>query len=332
MLQALLSGALKLSPDMARGRIRYRECPPEVAGRLEYVFECFIGGYNLALASRSNAALARELDAGFDSHHVGFAYEGAGMALALLDLLNLRSTNRLQSFITREAVNHDYITVVGAGLAAARAPWAWSRLKSYVAKLDPLVSWCMPDGFGFHQGFFYPERFVDRHEGAPEDFTLDARRLFDSGVARSLWWTCGASPELIARTISGFEEERRPELWCGIGIACAYAGGDNGDSLAGLRELSHKYLVHFLSGLPFAARMRQKAGTASPVTEEACRRLLARSADEAASMAGRLLQRAFELLGDRVGREGYGFVRRGLAELLGAETAEEKTFAGSRQD
>src|SRR5215831_16999723 len=57
-----------------------------VRGRLERVLATFIEGYNLALAARGQWELAAALRRGFDDHHVGFAFEGAGMLYALLDL------------------------------------------------------------------------------------------------------------------------------------------------------------------------------------------------------------------------------------------------------
>jgi len=61
-------------------------CDAGVRGRLERVLEVFLAGYNLALATGEQEELAAELRGRFDDHHVGFAFEGAGMAFAMLDL------------------------------------------------------------------------------------------------------------------------------------------------------------------------------------------------------------------------------------------------------
>jgi hypothetical protein len=328
MLRALVGGTLRLSHGMTAGRIRNPSCSPETRQKLEFILRCFIDGYNFALTSKSNEKLALALDAGFDAHHVGFAYEGAGMALTVLDLLKLTKSSRLKSFVTEVGEKHDYIAMVGAGLAVARMRWAGGFTRSYFSSFDPLLSWCMPDGFGFHQGFFSPDKFVDHQENSPPDFTPAARQLFDSGIGRSLWWTCGASPQQIAATIARFPEDRRGEIWCGIGVACSYAGGDDGSSLSALLELAGRHHVDFLSGLPFAARMRQKAGNTSPVTENACRKLLGQTADETADMAQRLLEKAEATLGDRAGRDGYAFVRLHLTENLTQETTSSKALSG----
>jgi hypothetical protein len=95
----------------------------------------------------------------------------------------------------------------------------------------------------------------------------------------------GADPLKIHVAITRFPEDRRAELWAGIGIAACYAGGVGKTELLGLRELSGPCLWDLLSGLPFAARLRQKAGNYSDTTELACRVLLDRSTDEVADMA-----------------------------------------------
>lgn len=69
-------------------------------------------------------------------------------------------------------------------------------------------------------------------------------------------------------------------------MAAAYAGGTGegsaGDpTLLALRDLAGPYRADLLSGLPWAARMRQKGGNPSPVTDRASELLLGRSAREA---------------------------------------------------
>src|SRR5215470_8444473 len=54
---------------------------------LEKVLHSFIDGYNLAVVEPDMAELARRLDGGFSPEFCGFAYEGAGLYFALLDLL-----------------------------------------------------------------------------------------------------------------------------------------------------------------------------------------------------------------------------------------------------
>ena len=57
-------------------------------------------------------------------------------------------------------------------------------------------------------------------------------------------------------------------MWHGVGVASAYAGGVGEEVLTELLELSGNYRADFLSGIPFASRMRQKGENASQSTSE----------------------------------------------------------------
>jgi hypothetical protein len=178
---------------------------------LERVIHTFIEGYNLALCESNMSHLARRLDSLFSPAFVGFAYEGVGLYFALADLMVPRSASRLAEFTRDIGRRHDFITMVGAGFAIARVPFGLRRLTSYQARLDPVTSWCLTDGYGFHQGFFHWARFIERREAAPATLDPQGRALFDAGVGRSMWWVFGADPDSIALAISRFNADRQPE-------------------------------------------------------------------------------------------------------------------------
>ena len=241
---------------------------------LEKVIETFIEGYNLSVSERDMVALTKKLDTSFSPAFVGFAYEGAGLYFALADLFVPRSDSRLAVFTRTVARPFDFITMVGAGFAVARAPFGLRRLETYQKTLDQMTAWCVADGYGFHQGFFHWQRFVE--EGAPPPASLDLqnRHLFDAGVGRAMWWVFGADPAAIARAISRVDPERQPEMWTGIGTALAYAGGGPPDALAALPLLAGEYRFDLLSGLPFAAHMRDRGRNPADWTDEVCATLL----------------------------------------------------------
>ena len=302
----------------------YAPCDAAVRGRLEKVLETFVLGYNLALEIADPELLAATLHRQLDAHHVGFAFEGVGMCYALCDLLAPWRPSRLRAFLEGPGRDHDYIAAVGAGFALARLPWGRWLWASYSRRLDPLIAWCLPDGYGFHQGIFHPRRYIEGRAAPPAVLPPFARQLFDSGLGRSLWWSQGAEPQRIARAIDGFAAARRPEMWCGIGVAAAYAGGI-GDGSAGdtallaLRDLAGPYRADFLSGIPFATRMRQKGRNPSPVTGRACELLLGLSAEEASDWLVATVERV--VADDSVEREvrlrdSYLLVRQRLVEEL----------------
>jgi hypothetical protein len=333
----LIEGVFGLSPGAVTFDERGFVCADlSVRAKLEEILRVFVRGYNIALRGRDYALVSTKLVSEFDAHHVGFAFEGAGMCYALFDLLVPWSSSRLRAFTDGAGRKHDYIATVGAGFAVARVPWGRWLLNGYLQRLEATVAWCVIDGYGFHQGIFHPERFTVECREAPSALPAYARQLFNSGVGRSFWWTQGASPTLIRQAIERFPEATRGEMWCGVGVAAAYAGGVETQALWDLLEQSGDWSADFLSGFPFAARMRQKGGNPSPWTAHACAELLNMTSDEAADLlAGQVTRIAAELEGreSQLREKGYGRLRERLLCLVRRQPgAESVSMQGSRME
>jgi enediyne biosynthesis protein E3 len=252
---------------------------------LESVLHTFIDGFNWAVEAADTTELVQRLNSSKSPELVGFAYEGAGLYLGMLDLM-LPGASRLEKFTHSVAAVHNYIAMVGAGFAIARAPLGLRRMESYKRRLDELTAFCLADGLGFHEGFFHWKNSVDG-QPAPASLDLQDRTLFDSGIARAMWWVYGADPGAIAAAISRFAEARRPEMWAGVGVAMSYAsaGPDVPDPCPKLVELAGPYRDDLLSGVPFSAMMRCQAANHAWWTERACRGLLNMSVQEAGDLA-----------------------------------------------
>jgi len=261
---------------------------PAVRWRLESIGETFLDGYHAALADAGGAALAGYLRS-IDSELQGFAFEGAGMALALLDHLLPFRGGRFQRFLRSEGASHIYMLHVGAGWAMARLPWLRWRTGALLGSLDPLLRWLAMDGYGFHQGYFYWPRSV-RLQEIPRGLSPYARRAFDQGLGRSLWFVEGADAPRIAHTIGAFPQNRRADLWSGVGLASAYAGGVPQSDLEVLREAAGSYAPQVAQGVAFAAKTRQRAGNPAPYTDLACRVLCGASAKQAAAVTDSALR------------------------------------------
>ena len=136
-----------------------------VRERLERVGATFVLGYHAALEEERPGPLAARIDAEVEREFRGFAYEGAGMALALLDTLLpgwLGGGDRLARFLAGPGEPQTYIIYVGAGWVMARLPVSPAR---YLARLsDPVMRWLAMDGYGFHEGFFHAAKSVARQE------------------------------------------------------------------------------------------------------------------------------------------------------------------------
>jgi enediyne biosynthesis protein E3 len=254
--------------------------------RLEAVGARFLDGFQHALEARGPAETAARLDA-VDTAERGFAYEGAGMALALLDGMTPGGGNRTSRFVAGPAAPHFYMVFVGIGWALAKLPkWRWRAVK----RPDHLSSWLVLDGYGFYHAFFDTEQYVHRHyvdvgarwpADALADYTL---RVIDQGVGRAMWFVAGADPELAATLIERFPEPRQADLWSGMGLAATYAGAADEVELKTLRERAGRYRPELAQGAAFAAKARVLAGLVTAHTPVATAVFCGRTPEEVAAI------------------------------------------------
>jgi len=204
------------------------------------------------------------------------------MSLAILDQVTPRNT-RLEEFL-EAASQHVYMVHVGIGCAIARLPWLRRNAERVAARFDPIMRWLVIDGYGFHQGFFYPNRFV---RGAAIDARLSpaAQSVFDQGVGRSLWFSqCGDLDRLVA-SIRGFDPGRHADLWTGLGVACGMAGIVSRPSLESIARAAGGYLPNLALGAVNAVRSRIRAGNPAPHTDLTCAVFCGMAPAEALSLA-----------------------------------------------
>ncbi len=269
---------LGISTDEASfARRGFRASDANARLQLERVGRNFLDGYHAALEEDDlNNLTCRLQDVEAESR--GFAFEGAAMGLALLDHLTPWRRDRLRIFLDGPGAPHIYMGYVGAGWALAHLG---SNVQRALAHFDPLLGWLAVDGYGFHHGYFHPCRSVDEQR-TPRNLSGYSLRVFDQGLGRSLWFVEGADVARIVMTIRGFPAARRQDLWSGIGLACAYAGGVDREAIETLTISAGAYLRELAQGAAFAAKSRARAGIPSTHTDLACRILCGVSAEEAA--------------------------------------------------
>jgi hypothetical protein len=278
--------------------------------RLEQIGVTFLSGYHAALEETRFVPLARRL-ATVEPDLRGFAFEGAAMGLALLDCFTPWRKDRWRTFTELLGEPHIYMMHVGFG-------WALARLrrcvKPYLAQLDPLLGWLVVDGYGFHEGYFGWPRYIEQQ--ASHD-RLDGyeRRVFDQGLGRSLWFVKGADVTKVASTINAFPLARRHDLWSGVGLACAYAGGCGRAALESLRAAADSHLPALTQGVAFAAKTRQRATNLSPHTETVCRVICGHSAEDLAAITDAALE---DLRGEG-GLPAYEEWRRRIQDKIAVE-------------
>lgn len=307
-----LAGTLRksvfgISPEQTTfARRGFRPADPDRQQRLERVGRTFVDGYHAALETTLPETLATRLDE-VELHWRGFAYEGAAMALALLDLITPFRRGRWKAFLDGPGDSHAYMVHVGVGWAAARIPWARRNLQRRLDPLDRLLRWLVIDGYGFHEGYFQWPRYADGRT-VPGRLSGYQCRAFDQGLGRCMWFIEGADVSRIAATVGSFPTQRQPDLFGGLGLACGYAGGVDRPEIEALQEAAGPCRAELAQGVAFAAKARRRAGNPAGHTELACQVLCGTSADEAAAITDRTLvdlppdgaQPAYELWRQRV--------------------------------
>lgn len=278
---ALVARLLRIDPREALFERRgFRSTQAAARRRLERVGEVFLGGYDAALATAPAALPARLDECALELR--GFAYEGAAMGLALAGILMPWRWRVLEAFAAAASA-HCYMVHVGVGwaLAALRLP-----LGPFLRRLDPLLQWLAVDGAGFEHGYFHPRRAYERRR-VPLRVRGYARRAYDQGLGRALWFVEGADVDRVVRAVSAFPEPRRSDLWSGVGLAAAYAGGVAETDLRELHARAGGHRPAVAQGACFAAGARARAGNPAPHTDLACRVLCGLEATEAAAWTER---------------------------------------------
>ncbi|HKP83987.1 MAG TPA: DUF1702 family protein [Pyrinomonadaceae bacterium] len=275
--------------------------------RLEQIGITFLSGYHAALEETGFAPLARRLSI-VETDLQGFAFEGAAMGLALLDCFIPWRKDRWRIFTEGFAKSHIYMMHVGLGWALARLR---RGVKPHLVQLDPLLGWLVVDGYGFHEGYFSWPRYVEQ-QAIPSQLDGYERRVFDQGLGRSLWFVKGANVAAVANAIDNFPSERQEDLWSGVGLACAYAGGCGRAAIESLRVAVNEHLPAFAQGVAFAAKTRQRAANLNPHTETVCRLIWK---DSAAAVAA-ITDAALEDLREESGLPAYEIWRRRIQNKI----------------
>jgi hypothetical protein len=289
-MSSILGSLLSIRPEEVNLLRRGFHIPREsVRDRLEHIGETFLQGYHAALADGPLDTLAIQLDM-IGAEFRGFGYEGAAMALDLLDQITPWRETRISRFLAGPAEPHPYMTIVGIGWSMARMSVGFGRRFS---NLDPLLRWLAIDGWGFHEGFFHWPHYSGG-KSHPRRLKGYAQRAFHQGLGRSIWFVGGADPEVIVDFVEGFPHSCRGDIWSGIGLACTYAGGADAEEMSLIRRAAGPWWPHLAQGAVFAAKTRSRAGNPTEYADEACRLFAGLSAIEAAALSDLMLGQAVE--------------------------------------
>lgn len=314
----MLKPFFKLSPaafqDIVTARYGVQEDIDKIWLGFEPVPRTLVDSFKMTLDDDRFEVLVPRLDA-VEIELRGIAYEGAGMGLMLLDTLGPWK-KRLQAFLDGPGAPYICLVYIGAGLVMPRMPRSPQR---FMTHLDPLLCWMVIDGYGFYEGFFSGKRSIEE-KVIPARISGYARRVFDHGLGRSLWFATGANTERVHAAINDFPAERQGDLWSGIGLACAYAAGVvDRETIQILQKAAGPHQSQMAVGAAIAAMFRQQAHSSAPHTDLACDVLWGRSGE----MVARLVESARQNLPTHSREPAYEIWRQRIAaqftELAGSE-------------
>jgi hypothetical protein len=285
-----------LSPPLAeilfstRG---FHAADPDARARLEKSARQLLVGYECAMESTGTAEAVSRLET-LDHRFLGFSYEGAAMALAIRDMLGPgRAARRIEDFLAAELpATHVYLAYLGIGMALPRVPRVlWRRAFPDLTTLpEPrCLAWLIWDGYGFHQAFFAPRKWIGQQYVA-RDHPWPAEgvnRAIDGGIGRALWFFHGADVAAVARTVGAFPATRQGDLWGGVGLAATYAGGVGADDLRRLVASAGSHRPDVAGGMVMAATARVIGGDVVPHNDLAAEVLGGITVEEAAALAHR---------------------------------------------
>lgn len=258
-----------MAPSLAKVTFASRGFPVAPAAateRLEAIPQAVVCGFEWGIDERDQWEVERRLNM-VEPELRGFAYEGATMAFTIRDAMAAGRGRRTRRLLTGPGQRHIFLAYIGIGFAMARLPRPlW---KNVVPDLTgspyyPTMSWLAVDGYGFDRAYFDTRRWVDEQKPPPPypwagcpDYFL---RAVDQGIGRALWFIHGAQPVPVAAAVRRFASARRPDLWSGVGLAAAFAGGCAPAGLATLRQEAAGYEAELAQGVVFAVKARDYAG------------------------------------------------------------------------
>lgn len=284
----------------ARG---FRVTDAAARARIETIGATFVYGYDTALAGAEVEELSLGLGS-VDNELRGFAFEGVGMALMLLDQVDPRQRNRWKDFVGGPGNPYIELMHIGAGWVFTRLPRGRARLERFIARCDERFMWLVVDGYGFHHGFFDWARAIDQQE-RPMFQSAYASRAFDQGLGRSLWFVEGADVDRVAARVRTFAPARQADLLSGVGVAAAYAGGADEEALGRLAANVGEALPHLRLGVALAAMARWQAGNPSTYTATASKALCSSGDTELAQRGIQVWDQALPARGKNVPLDPY---------------------------
>ena len=219
-----------------------------ISKNIETVVSTFQKGRKLSEQELGLEELISELNK-IEPRYRSVVFEGASMGVAL--------ANSLETWKTYANATMEHQTQVHIGLGWAIAEQQLD-LPSILSHIEPDLQLKVLDGYGYWHGLFR-RRLTIRTQEIPKNIAIGFQSGFDQGVGRSIWYATKGDVAKVLNIINHFSEERRPNLWQGIGVAATYVGGCSGTHQDELRSVARPYSANFDDGVSHATLSMQRS-------------------------------------------------------------------------
>ncbi len=233
-------------------------------GALRKVASTFLDGFAVASESTVNDALHREVRS-LPQTDRGVCYEGVAAGKTVRDLTAHTDLSEASELL-RDEENYSFLLYLGIGEAMAQMKLP-PQLCNAVAK----EKWSgqIIEGYGFFDGYFnWHDALVDQRY--PVGLEPGLRAAYDQGIGRAIYFVTNCAPAQMRDMIACFPEERRAEIWAGIGIPAAYVGGLSEREFKTFLNFAGQFRAELMQGVLLGASARAKQNAIPDHTELAC--------------------------------------------------------------
>ncbi len=239
----------------------------EASQKIERIKSIFLDT-QLFCARQDNASSLIEYLEKNEPEFRSIGYESASMAIALKDFQKKHGLDNWLFYARTLAQAHKAQVYVGLGWAIAKLNLSFL---SVIEKIETRLYHRVVDGCGYYDGSFRQRQTVINQQ-LPLYLPEAAMLVYDQGIGRSLWYTSNADINKVLSNINSFPVRRHASLWRGVGIAVAYVGGCDEQTLKTLLRYAGTNRIQLAYGAALAARSRREANAVTTDTDQ-CSRL-----------------------------------------------------------
>lgn len=217
-----------------------------ISENIETIVSTFQKGRALAESEISLDDLVVALDE-FQPRYRSAGYEGASMGVAI------ERDDSWRTFNEKTKV-HETQVHIGLGWAFAEKNW---EIEKELHMVNQDFQTKVLDGYGYWYGLFR-RRLTIRTQSIPENITPELQIGFDQGVGRAIWYISKGEVAKVVNIINHYSEDRRANLWQGIGVASTYVGGCSDKLIAELKSAAGEFKLNFETGIEAAWKSMRK--------------------------------------------------------------------------